>query len=102
VAQRLIFDSATINPQAILHYGYYNYLTAMNMYTQFTVFITPGGLIWVIPHYQQLPLYPPDTPPSSPRPPPNTPEPGADVEDLILYAPAVGPDEPYRYYWHHV
>ncbi|CAN9102687.1 unnamed protein product [Alternaria alternata] len=98
----LIFDSATINPQAILHYGYYNYLTAMNMYTQFTVFITPGGLIWVIPHYQQLPLYPPDTPPSSPRPPPNTPEPGADVEDLILYAPAVGPDEPYRYYWHHV
>ncbi|CAN9432947.1 unnamed protein product [Alternaria alternata] len=98
----LIFDSATINPQAILHYGYYNYLTAMNMYTQFTVFITPGGLIWVIPHYQQLPLYPPDTPPSSPPPPPNTPEPGADVEDLILYAPAVGPDEPYRYYWHHV
>ena len=70
----------------------------MNMYTQFTVFITPGGLIWVIPHYQQLPLYPPDTPPSSPPPPPNTPEPGADVEDLILYAPAVGPDEPYRYY----
>ncbi|CAN9128569.1 unnamed protein product [Alternaria alternata] len=98
----LTFDSATINPQAILHYGYYNYLTAMNMYTQFTVFITPGGLIWVIPHYQQLPLYPPDTPPSSPPPPPNTPEPGADVEDLILYAPAVGPDEPYRYYWHHV
>ncbi|CAN9390524.1 unnamed protein product [Alternaria alternata] len=86
----------------ILHYGYYNYLTAMNMYTQFTVFITPGGLIWVIPHYQQLPLYPPDTPPSSPPPPPNTPELGADVEDLILYAPAVGPDEPYRYYWHHV